>query len=72
VNQVAQHAFISPKTICRIETSQPMTANTAPALSIERKSILKRRAASDAEEFGAQRLGPLEATGANRKAAERT
>jgi hypothetical protein len=71
VNQVAQHALISAKTVGRIEASQPVTANAAAALGIQRKGILKRRTANNAEEFGAERLRPLEATGANRKAAER-
>ena len=71
VNQVAQHAFISAKTVCRVETSQPVTAYAAAALGIQWKGILKRRAATDAEEFGAQRLGQFQAIGANRKAAKR-
>ena len=48
-----------------------MTADAALAFFIQRKRVLKGRAATDAEEFGAQRLGQFQAIGANRKACER-
>ena len=53
MNQIAQSTFIRSKTICRIETAQPVTAYAAAAFRVQGIGILKRRTATDAEEFSA-------------------
>ncbi len=65
VNQLPKGAFVSPKTVSRVKTAQPIAAEGATALFIQRKTVLKWGAATAAEEFRVQRLWSVEANAAD-------
>jgi hypothetical protein len=56
MNQLPKGAFVSPKTVSRIKTAEPIATEGATALFIQRKAVLKWSAATAAEEFRVQRL----------------
>ena len=54
VDQLAQRAFVGSEAVGRVETAQAAAAQRAAAFGIQRKRVLKRRPATDAEELRAQ------------------
>jgi len=68
VDQFPQHPFIGAETIGGVKTAKSASAQGAAAFGIERKRILKRRPATDTEEFGAQWLGRFQTSPADRDA----
>ena len=69
MNQFPQDAFVRAEAIGRVKTAKAAAAESAAAFGIQRETILEWRPATDAEKFGAERLGRFQARPANRDAA---
>jgi hypothetical protein len=65
MNQIAEGTFIGPEAIDRVEAPKPAAAEGATALGIERKGVQEGRPATDAKEFGFERLERGEASAAD-------
>ena len=72
VDQFAQNVLIRSIRVRRIKTAKTAAAESAASFLIQGKCILERRPATATEEFGAQRLGSLQAIPADWNACDRT
>ena len=68
MDQVPQRALVGAEAVDRIEAERAQTTESAPALLVERKPILKRRPTLRTEIFRRKCNGRLQARGANRHA----
>ena len=68
VNQFPKDTLVGPITIGRIKATEPIAAQSAAPFGIQWEAVLKRGPATVAEEFGAQRLGRVQAETADRNA----
>ena len=66
VNQLAEHAVVRTEAVGGVEAANTGAAERTAALIIQRKPVLEGRAASYAEELGAEGLGRAQAIAANR------
>jgi hypothetical protein len=65
VDQFPKGTFVSAKAIGRVKTAETAAAESTPSLGIERKAVLKRCPATNAEEFRVERLRFMQANAAD-------
>src|ERR1700691_4487087 len=70
MDQLAQRAFVSAKTIGRIEATGAGSAQPALAPLVEREPVLERRPAAHAEIFGHHRRGRRQTSRAHANASD--